>query len=77
MTQALFLRLVAALWRPVLAVLAAVGLYAKGRADARAREDARKAKGFQSTIERISDAPVHSDPAAARRRMHDRDPDQR
>jgi hypothetical protein len=76
-TQALILRLVAALWKPVLALLAALGLYAKGRADARAAADARKAQDFKSTRSRTSHAPVHTDPAAARQRMRNRDPDKR
>lgn len=73
---ATILRFLLMAWKPILAVLAALGLYAKGRADAKAREESRKAKGFQTTIERVFDAPEHVDPDLARRRMRDRDPRQ-
>lgn len=74
---ALLIRLALTLWKPIAALLAALGLYAKGRADARARADLQAARDYQQTMERAADAPVHSDPATARQRMRDRDPGQR
>jgi len=35
------------LWRPLLAVLGAAGVYVKGRADAKAKADLRDLKGFK------------------------------
>lgn len=75
--SALVLRLIALLWRPVLALLGALGLYAKGRADAATNRDLRDAREFQQTTERAADAPRHSDPAVARDRMRKRDPGKR
>lgn len=74
---ALLIRLALTFWRPIAALLAALGLYAKGRADAKAKADLRDASAYQETMEKAADAPVHSDPDLARRRMRDRDPDQR
>ena len=77
MTAAAILRLVAALWRPLAAILGALALYRKGRADEVTRRDLKDAKAATETFERAADAPVHTDPDLARRRMRDRDPDQR
>ena len=67
------------LWKPLLAVLGAVGLYAKGRRDAKAKADLRDLKGFKETTERMTDADVAmgDDPSALREWLRDRDPDKR
>jgi hypothetical protein len=49
-------------WRPIAALLAGFGLYAKGRADATAKAEAKASKAALQTIERIQDA---KDKAAA------------
>ena len=69
---ALVLRVLAVAWKPILAVLAALGLYAKGRADAATTRDLRDARDYQKTMERASDAPVHTDADVARKRMRER-----
>ena len=65
------------LWRPLLAVLGAAGLYVKGRADAKAKADLRDLKGFKKTTERIqdADAAMGDDPAVLRDSLRQRDPD--
>lgn len=67
------------LWRPILKGLAMVGLYFKGRADARAKAETRDLKGFKQTTERMqdADAAMGDDPAALREWLRKRDPDQR
>lgn len=67
------------LWRPLLAVLGAAGVYVKGRADAKAKADLRDLKGFKKTTERMqdADAAMGDDPAALREWLRKRDPDQR
>jgi hypothetical protein len=56
------LRLLLTFWRPIAALLAGFGLYAKGRADATAKAEAKASKAALQTIERINDA---KDKAAA------------
>ena len=65
------------LWKPLLAVLGALGLYAKGRSDAKAKADLRDLKGFKKTTERIqdADAAMGDDPAVLRDSLRQRDPD--
>ena len=65
------------LWRPLLAVLGAAGLYVKGRADAKAKADLRDLKGFKKTTERMhdADAAMGDDPAVLRDSLRQRDPD--
>ena len=65
------------LWKPLLAVLGALGLYAKGRADAKAKADLRNLKGFKETTERMqdADAAMGDDPAVLRDSLRQRDPD--
>ena len=67
------------LWRPLLAVLGAAGVYAKGRRDAKAKADLRDLKGFKKTTERMQDADVAmgDDPSALREWLRQRDTDQR
>ncbi len=67
------------LWRPLLAVLGAAGVYVKGRADAKAKADLRDLKGFKKTTERMqdADAAMGDDPAALREWLRQRDTDQR
>ena len=67
------------LWKPLLAVLGAVGLYAKGRRDAKAKADLRDLKGFKKTTERMqdADAAMGDDPAVLRDSMRQRDPNKR
>lgn len=74
---ATLLRLLAALWRPLAAVLGGLAAYGKGRADAARARDLDDARGYQQTMERAIDAPVHTDASAARQRMRARDPDKR
>ena len=64
------------LWKPLLAVLGALGLYAKGRADAKAKDDLRDLKGFKKTTERMqdADAAMGDDPAVLRDSLRQRDP---
>lgn len=64
------------LWRPLLAVLGAAGVYVKGRADAKAKADLRDLKGFKKTTERIqdADAAMGDDPAVLRDSLRQRDP---
>lgn len=65
------------LWKPLLAVLGALGAYVKGRADAKAKADLRDLKGFKETTERIqdADAAMGDDPAVLRDSLRQRDPD--
>lgn len=65
------------LWRPLLAVLGAAGLYVKGRADAKAKADLRDLNGFKKTTERMqdADAAMGDDPAVLRDSLRQRDPD--
>ena len=67
------------LWKPLMAVLGAVGLYAKGRRDAKAKADLRDLKGFKKTTERMqdADAAMGDDPAVLRDSMRQRDPNKR
>ena len=69
--------IVGGLWKPLLAVLGAAGLYVKGRADAKAKADLRDLKGFKKTTERIqdADAAMGDDPAVLRDSLRQRDPD--
>ena len=64
------------LWKPLLAVLGAAGVYAKGRADAKAKADLRDLKGFKKTTERMqdADAAMGDDPAVLRDSLRQRDP---
>ena len=64
------------LWKPLLAVLGAAGLYVKGRRDAKAKADLRDLKGFKKTTERIqdADAAMGDDPAVRRDSLRQRDP---
>jgi hypothetical protein len=64
------------LWRPLLAVLGAAGLYVKGRADAKAKADLRDLNGFKKTTERMqdADAAMGDDPAVLRDSLRQRDP---
>ena len=61
------------LWKPLLAVLGAAGLYAKGRADAKAKADLRDLKANSKTIEEVLRETPSDDPADdIRRRLSDR-----
>ena len=64
------------LWKPMLAVLGALGLYAKGRSDAKAKADLRDLKDFKETTERMqdADAAMGDDPAVLRDSLRQRDP---
>jgi hypothetical protein len=61
------------------ALLGALGLYFKGRSDAKAKADLRDLKGFKKTTERMQDADVAmgDDPSALREWLRQRDTDQR
>ena len=61
------------LWKPLLAVLGAVGLYAKGRSDAKAKADLRDLKANSKTIEEVLRETPSDDPADdIRNRMRER-----
>ena len=61
------------LWKPLLAVLGAAGIYAKGRSDAKANADLRDLKANSKTIEEVLRETPSDDPADdIRRRMSDR-----
>ena len=61
------------LWKPLLAVLGAVGLYAKGRSDAKAKADLRDLKSNAKTIEEVLRETPSDDPADdIRNRMRER-----
>ena len=64
------------LWRPLLAVLGAAGVYVKGRADAKAKREIQDLKGFKETTERMqdADAAMGDDPAVLRDSLRQRDP---
>ena len=61
------------------ALLGALGLYFKGRSDARAKADLRDLKGFKKTTERMNDADaaMGDDPAVLRDSLRQRDPNKR
>ena len=61
------------------AVAAIVMAFFRGKASANAKRDARDAKAYQKTTERMQDAEAAfgDDPAVLRERMHDRNPDKR
>ncbi len=61
------------------AVLGALGLYLKGRKDAKTKADLRDLKGFKKTTERMqdADAAMGDDPAALREWLRKRDTEQR
>lgn len=69
------------LWAVAFAGLIAAGLsiYAKGRRDSDAKRDAKDARAYRNTTERMQDAEAAfgDDPAALRERMRDRNPDKR
>lgn len=61
------------LWKPLLAVLGALGLYFKGRSDAKAKADLRDLKANAKTIEEVLRETPSDDPADdIRRRMSSR-----
>ena len=64
-------------WKYIAAGAGLLGLYFKGRADAKAKADLRDLKGFKKTTERMqdADAAMGDDPAVLRDRMRKRDPD--
>lgn len=65
--------IVGGLWKPVLAVLGLVGIYAKGRRDAKAKADLRDLKANAKTIEEVLRETPSDDPADdIRRRMSNR-----
>ena len=70
---ATILRLIMAAWRPLAAILGALGIYAKGRADANGKAAMKDAKEYRETRKRVDEAEtVGNDPDAARRWLHER-----
>lgn len=61
------------------ALLGILGVYVKGRRDAKAKADLRDLKGFKKTTERMqdADAAMGDDPAVLRDSMRQRDPNKR
>ena len=75
LTGGLFL----ALWKPIAAILGALGLYAKGRTDARQRATAKARKAYIETRKRMdnADADLPDDIGVIRGLMQSRNPDKR
>ena len=63
----------------VTALLGLLGVYVKGRRDAKAKADLRDLKGFKETTERMqdADAAMGDDPAVLRDSLRQRDPNKR
>ena len=63
----------------VAALVALFGAYFKGRRDSHAARDAKDAKAYKTTTERMQDAEAAfgDDPAVLRERMRDRNTNQR
>ena len=61
------------------ALLGILGVYVKGRRDAKAKADLRDLKGFKKTTERMqdADAAMGDDPAVLRDSLRQRDPNKR
>lgn len=61
------------------AILGALGLYFKGRSDAKRKADLKDLQGFKKTTERMQDAEaaMGDDPAVLRDSLRNRDPKQR
>jgi len=68
----IWLRIIAALWKPLAALLAVLGVYGKGRSDARQKAKQRDLEAYRETRERMDAAPRHTDPDLARKRMRER-----
>ncbi len=69
----IWLRIIAALWKPLAALLAVLGVYGKGRADARQKAKQRDLEAYRETRERMDAAPRHTDADAWRRWLRERD----
>ncbi len=67
-----WLRLIAALWRPLAALFAVLGLYGKGRLDQRRARKLDELGGYRDTREKMDAAHRHTDPDLARKRMRER-----
>ncbi len=69
--NAALLRLLAALWKPLAALLGALGLYAKGRADARRQARLKATEARLETIREVRrnerEAETQDDPELVRR----------
>ena len=61
------------------AILGALGIYFKGRSDAKRKADLKDLKGFKKTTERMqdADAAMGDDPAVLRDSLRKRDPNVR
>jgi hypothetical protein len=61
------------LWKPIAAILGALGVYFKGRSDAKAKRTAQDAKAYRETNERVSNETDSTDPDdVVRQRLRDR-----
>jgi hypothetical protein len=71
--------IVGGLWKPILAIFGALGLYVKGRSDAKAKADLKDLKAHKQTTERMqdADAAMGDDPAVLRDSLRKRDPNVR
>ena len=70
----ILLRLIAMFWKPIAAILAAWGLRADARRDARVQAKLDAAAGYINTTKAVNDAEIHgNDPDAARRWLSERD----
>ena len=75
----ILLRLIALFWKPIAWVLGALGIYGKGRADARAKAKLHAQKTYMDKRKRMdnADADLHDDPGILRDILRARDPKQR
>ena len=62
------------LWKPILALLATLGLYAKGRADQRKAEKLHEMEDYHDTRRKMDAVDRPADADDARRRMRERQP---
>lgn len=62
------------LWKPILAALAVLGLYAKGRADARTAQKLDDMEEYHGTRQKMDAVDRPNDADDARRRMRERKP---
>jgi len=62
------------LWKPILAALAVLGLYAKGRADARTAQKLDDMEEYHDTRQKMDAVGRPNDADDARRRMRERKP---
>ena len=70
----IWLRIIAVLWKPFAALMAVLGVYGKGRADARQKAKQRDLEAYRETRERMDAAPRFDDARRARDWLRSRKP---